>query len=198
MFEAIRYNLSNLTNLSGRDTRSTFWFYVLFLAIIQVVASFTLSIIAGGAMMADAFQSARAGMNEAAVSQQIVGHMGSMIRVSMWGSVVISILMTVLLAASFTRRLHDSDKPGWIAGLVVGFQLVSLALTISMIGEMVALVTAIKPDDSEAMREAMLAKQGKYALSGLLGWIPVLAVVVFGVWPSTDGDNRYGPEPDHI
>ena len=34
MLGAIKYNLANLTNFSGRDARQTFWYYVLFLVII--------------------------------------------------------------------------------------------------------------------------------------------------------------------
>lgn len=198
MLEAIRHNLSNLTNLSGRDSRSTFWFYVLFLVIIQIAISFGVSIVAGGAMAVDAFHTARGGADEVAIQQHVLAGMGGMVRTSMWGSVVLSFLMTAMLAASFTRRLHDSDKPGWIAGITVALQLLAIVLTIGMIGEMVTFITSMKVGDPVAMREAIQAQQGKYALRGTLGWIPLLLVVIFGVWPSSDGDNRYGPEPDHL
>ena len=32
----------------------------------------------------------------------------------------------------------------------------------------------------------------------MLGYVPLLLIIVFGVWPSSDGTNRYGAEPDHI
>ena len=198
MFEAIRHNLNNLANISGRDSRSTFWFYLLFLVIVYALFSFGLSIVAGGAIAVDAFQAARDGADEAAIQQNVMSGMGNMIRISMWGSVIMSFLMTMLLAASFTRRLHDSNKPGWIAGVAVGLQLLSVALTIGMIGEMVSFVGSLKTEDPTAMQVAVQAHRTKYALSGLLSWVPVLLVIVFGIWPSSDGDNIYGPEPEHL
>ncbi|WP_067731833.1 DUF805 domain-containing protein [Novosphingobium naphthalenivorans] len=198
MIEAIRHNLSNLTNFSGRDSRSTFWFYILFLVIIQLVITFGVSIAAGGAMAVDVFQSARGGADQAAIQQQMIGRMAGMMRLTMWMSVSLSFLMTLLLAASFTRRLHDSNKSGWIAAFAVTLQLLSIVLTIGMIGEMVSFITSMKLNDPAAIQAAAQMQRSKYALQGLLGWVPFLMVIVFGVWPSSDGDNRYGPEPDHL
>lgn len=198
MFESIRHNLSNLTNFSGRDSRSTFWFYVLFLVVIQMVITYGLSIVAGGAMMVDVFQSARGGADEAAIHHQVIAKMAGLIRMTMWTSALLSFLMTLLLAASFTRRLHDSGKSGWIAAFVVVLQLVSIVLTIGTIGEIVSYIGSLKFDDPAAMQAAVQAHQGKYAAQGPLGWVPLLIVIVFGVWPSTDGDNRFGPEPEHL
>ncbi|KHK91486.1 DUF805 domain-containing protein [Novosphingobium malaysiense] len=198
MLEAIRYNLTNLANISGRDSRSTFWFYVLFLMIVYAVISFGLSFVAGGALVMDAVHSARGGADDAAIQQHVISRMGNMIRISMWGSAIMYFLMTMLLAASFTRRLHDSNRPGWIAGAAVALQLLSIALTIGMIGEMASFVETLKPGDAAAMQAAIQAHRTKYALSGLLSWLPLLLVVVFGIWPSSDGDNLYGQEPEHL
>ncbi|MCJ2177714.1 DUF805 domain-containing protein [Novosphingobium album (ex Hu et al. 2023)] len=198
MIEAIRHNLSSLTNFSGRDSRSTFWFYVLFLAIIQLVTTFGVSIVAGGAMAVDVFQSARGGADQAAIQQQMIERMAGLIQLTMWMSVVLSIVMTLLLAAAFARRLHDSGNSGWIAALAVVLQLLSIVLTIGMIGEMVSFITSMKLNDPSAMQAAAQMQRSKYALQGLLGWVPLLIVIIFGVWPSSDGDNRYGPEPDHL
>jgi uncharacterized membrane protein YhaH (DUF805 family) len=44
----------------------------------------------------------------------------------------------------------------------------------------------------------LLAVQGmqkKFAVQSLLGWAPKAIVVVFGAWPSSKGENRYGPQP---
>ena len=35
MLNAIKYNLSNLTNFEGRDARQTFWYYVLIIVVVQ-------------------------------------------------------------------------------------------------------------------------------------------------------------------
>lgn len=198
MFEAVRDNLSNLTNFSGRDSRSTFWFYILFLIIIQFAISIVLWIVAGGAMMASAFHSASHGADQAAMQQEVLMRMGGMMRASMWGSALLSLAMTVLIAASFTRRLHDSNKPGWIAAVTVIAQFALIGLTISNIDQVATFVTSLKPDDPATMQAAIHAQQGKFALQRALGWLPTLAVIVFGAWPSSDGDNRYGSEPDHL
>ncbi|MEJ2458813.1 MAG: DUF805 domain-containing protein [Novosphingobium sp.] len=198
MIEAIRYNLSNLTNFSGRDSRSTFWFYVLFLALIQIGVTVGLSIVLGGTAVVDAVQSARAGADQAAMQQHIIAKMAGMMRMTMWLSVVLSFLMTLLLAASFTRRLHDSNKSAWIAALALALQFLSIVLTIGIIGEMVTFIGSMKLDDPAAMQAAAQAQRSKYGLQGLLGWVPLLMVIVFGVWPSSDGDNRYGAEPEHL
>lgn len=198
MFEAIRHNLSNLTNFSGRDSRSTFWFYVLFLAITQVAVSLGLSMMAGGMMVADAFRAASAGAEQSAIERQMFAGIGDMMRISGWGSLLMSLAMTVLLAAALTRRLHDADKPGWIAAAVVAMQLISIVLAIGIMDEIATLFASLDPDDPVAVQAAIQAQQGKYAFRGALGWLPMLAVVVFGVWPSSDGNNRYRAEPDHI
>ena len=198
MFETIRYNLSNLTNFSGRDSRSTFWFYVLFLVIAHMVISFGLSLVAGGAMVVDAFHTAHTGASGMIVQQHLLGGIGGLVRSSMWGSVLLSLVMTVLLAASFTRRLHDSDKPGWVAAATIAMQLLSVVLAIGMINEMGSLFASMKLDDPAATQAVMRAQQAKFVFRGALGWLPTLSVVVFGIWPSSDGDNRHGPEPDHL
>ncbi|WP_260921845.1 DUF805 domain-containing protein [Novosphingobium sp. 9] len=198
MFEAIRYNLANLTRFSGRDSRSTFWFYILFLVIVQVVVSMGLSMVAGGMMAVDAFHAASKGTDQVAIQHAMFGRMAGMMRVSMWGSAVLSLVMTLLVSASFTRRLHDSGKPGWITAIVVLLQSATAILTIGMIGEMVSYMSHLTPEDPVAMQASIKAHQAKFAAQGALGWLPLLIVVVFGVWPSSDGDNRYGPEPDHL
>lgn len=198
MIEAIRHNLFNLTNFTGRDSRSTFWFYVLFLAIIQIVIYLGLSMVAGGAMVMDAVQSARHGADEAALQHQIALKMAGMMRMTMWVSITLSALTTALTAASFTRRLHDSGKSGWITAVVVVLQLVSIVLTIGMIGDLVAYVSSMKFDDPEAMQAASQAQNAKTTIPNMVGWASFLMVIVFGIWPSSDGDNRYGPEPEHL
>jgi uncharacterized membrane protein YhaH (DUF805 family) len=102
--------------------------------------------------------------------------------------------MIGLMLAAFTRRLHDSNKPGWIAPLTALIQLGGIALQIASIDKAVRVVTLARTGDIAGIQEA----QGALMLNGLVAWIPVVIVIVFGVWPSSDGDNRYGPEPDHL
>ena len=43
MGRSIKHNLANLMNFSGRDSRPTFWWWFLFLAIIYIVINLTIS-----------------------------------------------------------------------------------------------------------------------------------------------------------
>ncbi|SFF93989.1 Uncharacterized membrane protein YhaH, DUF805 family [Novosphingobium sp. CF614] len=194
MLGAIKYNLSSLANFAGRDSRSTFWYYVLFLVILQFAVSFAISIPMTGSMMGDALTAARNGADEVEIQRRVMEKIGGLMRATMWASAFVSLAMTGLVAASFTRRLHDSNKPGWIAGIAVAIQLLAIAVTIGTIDDAVKMVAMAQVGELEAVQ----ALQGKMILRGLIGWIPLILVILFGAWPSTDGDNRYGPEPDHM
>ena len=72
MLSAIKYNLSHLTDFKGRDARPTFWYYVLFLVLVQFALSFLVSIPLTGAMVGDAVVYAQQGMPEGAVQAQLM------------------------------------------------------------------------------------------------------------------------------
>ena len=194
MFEAIRHNLTGLARFSGRDSRSTFWFYVLFLFLIYVALSMLGGMVVAGGMIGGAFEAARSGMSEAQIQQQMLQRMASTMRMSAWLGMVLSLGMTAMVAAAFTRRLHDSGKPGWIALVILGLQLAATAYNIGMIDETVSLVSKAQSGDIATMQ----AVQAKIAARSLLGWVAPILFVIFGVMSSSDGDNRYGPEPDHL
>lgn len=191
MLAAIKYNLTHLTQFGGRDARQTFWFYVLFLVLVQIGVSMAVSIPLTGSMVGDTIVAARQGTGEAEVQQRMMEHIATLMRASMWVSAVLSLVSIGLLGASFTRRLHDSGKPGWIAGVAAAIQLVALVLAIARIDDAVRMTALAQSGDLEAVR----AMQGRFALQSLLGWVPALLVIVFGVMASTPGENRYGPEP---
>lgn len=191
MLTAIKYNLTHLTNFRGRDARPTFWYYVLFLIVVQFALSTLISVPLAGAMVGDAVVSAQQGVGEAEVQARMMARMSGMMRASMWLSVVLGLATAALMVAAFTRRLHDSNKPGWIAGVTVVLQLVSLALTITSLEDVIAMTVAMQAGDLAAVQ----GMQGRFFLQGLVGWVPLLLLVVFGVWPSTPGENRYGARP---
>lgn len=191
MLTVIKYNLAHLTDFNGRDARQTFWFYVLFLVIAQFAISMVISIPLTGSMLGDAFVATKQGASAADVEARMVGHLSTMMRASMWLSVVLSLASSAMMAAAFTRRLHDSGKTGWIALATFAIQVIALVLVFTTIDDAVRLVTLTQSGDMLAVQ----ALQKKFAVQSLLGWVPTAIVVVFGVWPSTKGDNRYGPEP---
>lgn len=194
MLTAIKYNLANLANFKGRDGRSTFWFYVLFLVIVQIVISFLISIAMTGPMMGDVFSAAGNGASEVDIQNRMFERMADMMRISAWTSAIVTLVMIGLIVASFTRRLHDSNRPGWIAGVTAAIQAAGVALQIASIDEAMKVIAIAQTGDVAQIQDA----QGALVLNGLVGWIPALIVIVFGAWPSSDGANRYGPEPDHI
>lgn len=191
MLTAIKYNLAHLTDFNGRDARQTFWFYVLFLVLAQIAISMAVSIPLTGAMMGDAFVATKQGASATDIEARMVGHLGTMMKASMWLSVVLSLVSSALLAAAFTRRLHDSSKTGWIALATFAIQIIALVLVFTTIDDAVRMVVLTQSGDMLAVQ----ALQKKFAVQSLLGWVPTAIVVVFGVWPSTKGENRYGPQP---
>ena len=194
MLGAIRHNLGNLTNFSGRDGRSTFWFYVLFIVIVQFVAGLLISLPMMGGVARDAFDAVRQGASEAELQKQMFATMSGTMRTTMILSMAVVLICALGLVAAFVRRLHDSNRSGWIAA--IPFLLVLAAQSISM-ANMDAVFEAMASMDASNPAAALEAQQPLLAASAL-SWIGYLIVIVFGVWPSSDGDNRYGPEPDHL
>lgn len=194
MIAAIKYNLANLTNFKGREGRSAFWFYFLFLAIIQIMISIVISMVMTAPMMADVFEAAKQGLSEAEMQKRMFSRLSGMMRTSVWASVASTLVLTGLLVASFTRRLHDSDKPGWIAGLTALIQFAALGMAVASVDKVAEMMIIAQSGDMVKLQEA----QASVMLNGMLGYVPLLLIIVFGVWPSSDGANRYGAEPDHI
>jgi uncharacterized membrane protein YhaH (DUF805 family) len=64
MLGAIKYNLANLFNVSGRDARQTFWYYVLAIVVLHIAASMAISIPMMATAMASAFEAANAAADD--------------------------------------------------------------------------------------------------------------------------------------
>ncbi|MBD3814359.1 MAG: DUF805 domain-containing protein, partial [Betaproteobacteria bacterium] len=64
MLGSIKYNLANLANFNGRDARQTFWYYVLFLVVIQFGAGIIAAIPMYSQIFSSAFNGAQSGMSE--------------------------------------------------------------------------------------------------------------------------------------
>jgi uncharacterized membrane protein YhaH (DUF805 family) len=85
--QSIKHVFSNMTNFSGRASRSEFWWFYLFIVIIGAI----LSIIAN-ATGADS---------------------SSSITVNLLSIIIYVVLVLASLSVS-VRRLHDSNKSGWL------------------------------------------------------------------------------------
>jgi uncharacterized membrane protein YhaH (DUF805 family) len=191
MFEAIKYNLARLAVFTGREDRPTFWWYVLALVIVDIVLSLVASTVLFAGGMSTAIQSAQAGADPVALQTRMMQQMAPHMVTMMWVSAGIKLLMTVLSAAAFVRRLHDSNSSGWWAALAIGTQVATLAIALSMANQIESTVASITAGDLSP------ALQGQLEISrlSLLGWIAPLLVLGFGVLKSSPGPNRYGEAP---
>jgi len=188
---SIKYNLTNLLNFKGRDARQTFWFYVLFLVVIQYAVGMVIAMPMMGGIMKGAFVAAQQGATGADMNARVMSQMAGYMRTSMTLSTIVSLTAGLLLLASFARRLHDSGKPGWISVLTFLLSLTSKAIVWSRMDEIVSTMQKVSADNLETA----FAMQSKMVAASLLGYAAILIVIIFGVWPSNPGPNRYGEAP---
>ncbi len=195
MFGSIKYNFANIFNFDGREARQTFWFYMLFLFVLQVALGMIAAIPMYAEMATGAFGVAQAGGGEQDVQSAMLGKIGGMMKSQVLIAVVIGAIASILFSAAFVRRLHDSGKTGWWLLLVLvpylgslAFNLVNIDATIALTEEM---MTMTDPDQQVALQSQLY----RYSALGYLAYIPV---IVFGIWKSDDGPNRYGEEPQRF
>ena len=191
MLGSIKYNLLHLFDFRGRDARQTFWYYVLFLVIIEFVAGLVVAVPLIVKMFHNLFAAARAGItDQQAINDLMANQMSGMFHTIIPFSIGLNLVMIVLFAAAFVRRLHDSNKPGWWALLPIATQLASIWISYSQLGKMQDLMVGAIQNPQAAMQYQSQA--APYSLISRLGYIVVL---VFGIVKSTDGPNRYGEAP---
>ncbi|MBD3730098.1 MAG: DUF805 domain-containing protein [Sphingomonadales bacterium] len=192
MLGSIKYNLANLANFNGRDARQTFWYYVLFLVVIQFGAGIIAAIPMYSQIFSSAFNGAQSGMSEQQMQAMMFAQMGDSLRTQVWVSAAIGVVMTLLLIAAFVRRLHDAGYPGLIVLVPVATYLFSLAYNISNIDNVLAAMEAAAATENP---QQALSMQGQMVGAGLVSWIGIIVVIVFGVMKSQAGPNKYGDAP---
>jgi uncharacterized membrane protein YhaH (DUF805 family) len=138
---------------------------------------------------------ARTGADQAAVQAAVMARMSDMVRTMVLVSIGIGLVNLVLVAAALVRRLHDSGKPGVWAVAIGALYAVSLIVAYQQIGAMQAAMSHAAAGGSP---EDMLAFQRTTGLRGLLGWVPLILVIVFGVMKSDPAPNKYGDEPVRV
>ncbi|WP_068075802.1 DUF805 domain-containing protein [Novosphingobium lentum] len=190
MFEAVKYGLRNLMRFDGRDTRQTFWLYVLFLYLVSFLVSilFAVPMVVQAALIG--IRSAQqSGADDAAVQTAIMTSVGSMMKPMLYIGLGSGIGFLVLLAASLVRRLHDSNLSGWFGLVPAGFQALSL---IQLPLQMDRVSTAMSRVEAHTGQSVTMTTQWPGAI---LGWAPLIALVLVASRRSTPGPNRYGQEP---
>ena len=190
-FPALRYHFGHLAGFAGRDARQTFWFWFLFLFIVNIAVS----TIATVPMMIEAVQtgmdaarSGDPGSAEATMMASMSGQMTFMMEVG----IVIGLFNTAMMAAPFVRRLHDSGKSGIWAVIAGAIYLASLVLAWLRADEVAAMMQQV----TDAANSAdMVELQSQMMWQSLLGYVPMIMIVGFGILGSDPGANRFGEEP---
>lgn len=193
MLGSIKHALRNLANPNGRDSRATFWYWVLLIFIFRFLAGMMISVPMSMKMMAAAVGTARDGApaSDEAVLKAMMDIVTNELPTMVWMGIGLGVLTMLLMAASLIRRLHDSDLPGWlvlIPGAIYGFALARAPQQIAVATE---LLKSMKPGVPPDMA-AMMQQQGMMVY---LGWIPALMILFIGLRKSTEGPNRYGDAP---
>ena len=187
MLGSIKYNLRNLTNFSGRDARQTFWYFVLFIAILRWIAGSFFAVPMMVKMFGTMFSAIKQGARPEALQGQINGEMIAMMQDMVGVSIAIGAVSGLLLVAALARRLHDSDLSGWWAAAPAVLYIAALGLIPAQIHQAAEILqtAGTKPLNPAAM----IQQQGTLAL---VAWIPLIMVIVIGVRKSTPGPNRFG------
>ena len=190
MLGSIKYNLRNLANFSGRDARQTFWYFVLFIAILRWIAGSIIAVPMMVKMFGTMFSSMKQGARPEtmeAMQGQINGQMVAMMQDMVGVSIAIGVVSGLLLVAALVRRLHDSELSGWWAAAPAVLYVAALGMIPAQIHQVAEFLQAAgtKPLNPATMVE----QQSGLAL---IGWIPLLMVIVIGVRKSTPGPNRFG------
>lgn len=195
MLNAIKYNLANLANFNGRDARQTFWYYVLFLVVLQFVIGIIASIPMYFTMFSGMFDAASQGGDPEMAMATMVDDMVDQIRIQVVIGIVLSVITACLVVASFVRRLHDAGFSGWIAIVPLATQAFSLVYSFTYLDRMEELMTQSMANAMNNTGGDPFAMQAEMGALGLVGWIGYIVVIGFGVLPSKDGPNKYGDEP---
>ncbi len=195
MIKAIKYNLSHALDLTGRDARSTFWYYVLFLIVAQFLIGFVAAIPMTVSMMSQAFEAASQGVNTEASFAAMIDTMVEQMRVQMIVGIVLGLAVIGLLTASFVRRLHDAGGTGWIAVLPIAAHLFSMAYTYTFFDRIEEIMRQSMPGPNGVLAVDPFAAQAEMGALGFVGWIGTIIVIGFGVLKSQDGPNKHGDAP---
>jgi uncharacterized membrane protein YhaH (DUF805 family) len=191
MRAALRYHFKHLLVFYGRDARQTFWYWFLFLFILNMAASLITTLPITLNALEAGFEAAKSG-DEAAAQAAMMSQMATMMKRIIMFSLAMGAVNLRLMAAPLVRRVHDSGNTGLWAIVAGAIYFASLVLTWSRADQAVALMRRLAAAHDPQM---VLGVQARLAWDGLLGYVPLIMVIVFGLLKSTPGPNRYGERP---
>ena len=196
MIGAIKYNFRHLADFSGRQARQPFWFWVLFLVILQFVVGLLSAIPMYIALFQQGFDTARNAGSEDAVRETMMTGMGEAMSANLgtqvWIGAILALVTAALFLAAFVRRLHDGGFSGLIAAIPLATQIFAAFYAVATMDAMLEATLASLEPGQAANAYALQQEAAPY---GWVGYIGYLVVIVFGVWPTKRGANRYGEEP---
>ncbi|MEO0907023.1 MAG: DUF805 domain-containing protein [Pseudomonadota bacterium] len=199
MLNAIKHCMGNLTNFAGRDPRTTFWFFVLFLFIAQVVIAQIAAIPIYVATVQGTFEAASQGGDPAATAPAIMAGLAGEFGTLALVNIAVGVIAALLLLAAFVRRLHDAGFSGWIAAIPLAAQAFNSAYAYNSLGRLEELTNAVLAESASGGSQMnAYAAQAQMDALGLVGYIGYAVIIGFGVLKSQDGDNRYGPNPHGV
>lgn len=145
--------IKKYTDFSGRAPRAEYWWYTLATTIVGLAVFITDFLTFG----------------------TIYGDNGPL-------SLILEVTLLIPGLAVLVRRLHDTEKSGWWALIIVPSDVLNLA------GNSVASLTPYFGHFSGVTLAV--------AVVLFIGWLfAALAVFIFTVTEGTQGPNRYGPDP---
>jgi uncharacterized membrane protein YhaH (DUF805 family) len=160
--------LKRYAQFSGRSRRQEFWLYSLFVVLLWIALFMLVGVVFGAAM-------SKLGTN--------AGPESVLTSVSSGGFAALGLMVIVWLAllipgiAVSVRRMHDTDRSGWWAGvptiLYYGSSLLSFSLT-PVIGTASVIVSGVL---------------------SLIWFVTAIIFLVFACLDGTRGPNRFGPDP---
>jgi|SRR5579884_2146654 uncharacterized membrane protein YhaH (DUF805 family) len=150
--------LEKYADFTGRAPRAEYWWFFLALVVAYIVLSIVESILG--------------------LHHMIFYSYGPLTALLWLATIVPSIAVGV-------RRLHDTNRSGWLVLLPIVPYAVAIVLGgAAMMGGM-----------ASGSAVGMTAGLGLAGIFMFIGFICAIVLLVFMVLPGTPGDNRYGPNP---
>ena len=190
--EAVNKCFRNYVNFSGRASRAEFWKFVLFLLLVSTL----LTIINAAAVGPTVSQSFRVAIDSSGQQSQSIHtnyHYGSG-----WFGVVFGLITFLPWLAVAWRRLHDTNKSGWLCLTPVVCTAVAFAIIYA--------TSKVVPTDLSRLPAGATFPESMRLPGSVPAFLAAWALV-FGsyilllVWLCRRSDpntNKYGPNPNEV